>query len=120
MDETNTGEGIEISIQKVIEQTGLDLDDYLEIYGLFQDNFEELIRELKAGLAMKDTDKIMRSAHTLKGSTSNIGFTEMAKLARRMQEHPADLELVAATIPQLELMYEQMNEQMKSLAGAVT
>jgi HPt (histidine-containing phosphotransfer) domain-containing protein len=120
MDGTNINEDLAGSIQKVIDQTGLDMEDYLEIYALFQDNFEELIEELKAGLAEKDTDKIMRSAHTLKGSTSNIGFMDMSALAKRMQENPEDLELVASTIPQLELMYEQVNEEMKSLAGAAT
>jgi len=102
----------------VIEQTGLDMEDYMEIYELFQENFQELMNELKSALAAKDTDRIMRTAHTMKGSTSNIGFTDLANLAKQMQDHPENLELVSQNIPKLERFYEILNRQVQSIASA--
>ena len=38
---------VKFDVQEVIDKTGLDLEDYLEIYELFQENFNELMIELR-------------------------------------------------------------------------
>ena len=117
MDTMNNAKKPSLNVDEVIEQTGLDMEDYLEIYELFQENFQELMDEIKDALTQKDTDRIMRGAHTLKGSTSNIGFTDLSVLAKEMQEHPEDLELVSRNIPKMMEIYEKLNDEVQALAA---
>lgn len=105
-------------IDSVIERTGLDLDEYLEIYELFQESFQELMSELKAAMESKDTEKIMHTAHTLKGAAINMGFENLSEIAFKIQSEPGNAELVASSVPQLETLYAQVCEEVQAIADA--
>lgn len=105
---------ITLDIKAVVERTGLDLEDYLEIYELFQDNYNELMTELKNALEQKDTDSLMRTAHTIKGSTSNIGFSQLSDIAREIQDNPGDFEMITEAIPQMEAIYKKLDSLVQS------
>lgn len=109
---------VRFDVQEVIDKTGLDLEDYLEIYELFQENFNELMKDLKTALDARDSDQVMRIAHTLKGSTSNIGFMDLSEMARVVQENPDDFEMVCDKLPQMRSLYEKLNRQVESIEKA--
>jgi len=105
-----------LRLQSVIDATGLEMDEYLEIYEIFQENFEELMQDLENGLAANDSEKILHASHTIKGATSNIGFTDLSKIAGDVQNDPGNTELVASAIPKLKEMYGLLNSEVESLA----
>jgi HPt (histidine-containing phosphotransfer) domain-containing protein len=109
---------VKFDVQTVIDKTGLDLEDYLEIYELFQENFNDLMKDLEGALQAKDSEQVMRIAHTLKGSTSNIGFMTLSELARMVQENPDDYDMVGDKIPEMRSLYEKLNKQVESIAQA--
>ena len=111
---------VTFDVKDVIERTGLDLEDYLEIYELFQENFNELMGDLKQALADQETEKLMHTAHTLKGSTSNIGFAHIADLAKKIQDDPGDFEQAANLIPQMEELYVVLDKQVQAVAATVS
>ena len=57
----------------------------------------------------KDTDTLMRTAHTIKGSTSNIGFSQLSEIAREIQDNPGDFEMIAEAIPRMETIYQKLD-----------
>ncbi|MFH1998576.1 MAG: Hpt domain-containing protein, partial [Planctomycetota bacterium] len=81
---------------------------------LFQDNFNELLTELKTALEQKNTDILMRTAHTIKGSTGNIGFTHLSEIAREIQDNPGDFDMIAKAIPKMESIYQKLDALVKS------
>jgi len=109
------GETFHFDIQAVIDQTGLDLEDYMEIYALFQENFQELAQEIQDAWTAKDSDRIMRAAHTLKGSTSNIGFLPLSDLAKEMQCSPSDFQAVEKNLALIRREYERLDREVRSV-----
>ena len=105
---------LDFDLESVLEETGLDQEEYLEIYDLFKESFEELMQELEAAAARSESDKVMQAAHTLKGACSNIGFMKMARLAQQIQENPENTELAAASIPELGANYTGIERKIKA------
>lgn len=105
---------IAFDLNDVIRRTGLEIDEYLEIFELYKDSFEELMTELTRASDEDDSEGIMHNAHTLKGASSNIGFTHISALAARIQDDPGNGELVEATLPQIREEYEKLKEELES------
>lgn len=65
-------------------RTGRDLLGSLAT--LFRQSSAEHLEELQRAFATLDPDAAQRAAHTLKSSAGNIGATELAELARQIEE----------------------------------
>jgi HPt (histidine-containing phosphotransfer) domain-containing protein len=116
MDSIYEGAPLRFNLQEVINKTGLEMDEYLEIYEIFKENIQELFVDLETGLRDNDTDKIMRSAHTIKGACSNIGFTDLADLAFTIQNEPENQEQVGSTLVKMKEVYQRLNQMVESIA----
>ena len=55
-------------------------DDFLEVVPLFFEEVSEIIERLKQNANL---DQLERDLHSLKGSASNLGFTEFSMLCNR-------------------------------------
>ena len=99
MDACGDDRTTDFNLNEVIERTGLEIDEYLEIYELFQESFRELLDDVKAALAETDSEKIMHAAHTLKGATINMGFNSLSDWALKVQLEPENFALVETAIP---------------------
>lgn len=106
---------IAFDLNDVIRRTGLEIDEYLEIFELYKDSFEELMTEMTRAFDEDDTEGIMHNAHTLKGASSNIGFAHISALASRIQDDPGNRELVEATLPLIREEYEKLKEELESI-----
>ncbi len=65
-------------LERLGEATGQDLMSQLAT--LFIADADDRINELRAALACRDTDAVVRSAHTLSGSAANLGATDLSRL----------------------------------------
>ncbi len=111
---------VPFAVEGFIRDTGLDLEDYLEIYELFQENFQELMGELEQALAGNDTEKVLLTAHTLKGITSSVGFMDLADIAREIQENPGDLKRAAEATTEMRALYEVLDRQVTAIPHVKT
>lgn len=103
-------------LNAVIERTGLELDEYLEIFELFQESYQELMGELKDAAKTGDTDKIMHTAHTLKGATINMGFEQLSDLAYQIQKEPEKTDEVKSALPKMDAIYEKLKAEISTIA----
>src|SRR5690606_26109386 len=58
-----------------------------EILTIFIDDTPQRIAELRAALSGGDAISFVRAAHSIKGSSSNVGAAELRALAERLEHH---------------------------------
>lgn len=63
-----------------------DGDGFLrDIIGIYIEDTPKRIQEMKESLVAADQPKFTRAAHSIKGSSSNIGATEVRALAEKLE-----------------------------------
>lgn len=75
-----------MNIKELAENLGLEEDEYLELIELFVETGSADFQNLESGLADKDADQVMRSAHTLKGAAGNMGLMEISDAAKLIEQ----------------------------------
>ena len=58
----------------------LTLEQYTEVVNLFIDNANKRVKELRAAVLENDAYSIETSAHSLKGSSANLGAQKLSKM----------------------------------------
>jgi len=66
---------------------GLEEKEFQELMELFVQTGAADLERLRAGLADGDADQVMRSAHTLKGASGNLGLAEISAMAHTIEQH---------------------------------
>jgi HPt (histidine-containing phosphotransfer) domain-containing protein len=71
-----------------------------ELLDLFTTQSPVYLAAIRAGFAARDEKAVRLAAHTLKGSSANIGATVLTKLAQEIESCPANLdsEIVATAL----------------------
>lgn len=88
-----------------------------EIVALYLEDTPARIEDLKKAFAEGDTPTFIRAAHTIKGSSSNLGAAQLRSLAEIL-EHGAKrtgLEGLDAHIPTLEALFAETKAQLTPL-----
>jgi HPt (histidine-containing phosphotransfer) domain-containing protein len=65
---------------------GLEEDEYRELIDLFISSGGNDFENLRQALAAGDADKVMRSAHTIKGAAGNLGLMDVSAVAKEIEE----------------------------------
>ncbi len=117
MIEAVNNQDLSFDLDDVIRQTGLDMEEYMEIFEIFKESFVELMGDLEQALSYGNIDGVMSAAHTIKGATSNIGFLHIAELARQIQDEPGDSDLVKKNMPMMRDLYAKVVQELESMAG---
>ncbi len=65
---------------------GLEEEEFRELVELLLATAPNDLQKLRSALDTNDTGAVAAAAHTLKGSTANLGFAELAEIARRIEE----------------------------------
>jgi len=61
---------------------GLDEDEFMELVELFVRTADDDIKKIKTAWEHGDANKVAEAAHSLKGSSGNLGFLNMSEAAR--------------------------------------
>ncbi len=87
-----------------------DPDIFQELLDLFQAETPSLLVQLVAAVAAGDADGLKRAAHSLKGSSANLGASRLAALGGVLERLGRDGTTAGATalVAQLEPEYERV------------
>jgi two-component system sensor histidine kinase/response regulator len=72
------------SAETVLEELGLEYDEYMEILSDSIDDTGRKIEELRNALDARDVEAVHRAAHAIKGSSLNLRLKELADPATRL------------------------------------
>ncbi len=95
-----------------------DNDAFLrEIVGIFLDDTPRRITELEQSLSARDMAKFSRAAHSIKGSSSNLGASRLRAAAEAIEHHAKDqgLEGIMIRINTLKDEFAQVDTGLRAL-----
>jgi len=89
----------------------------MEIVGIYVEDTPRRILDLKSSLAAGDATLFTRSAHTIKGSSANVGAVVLAATAERLenQSRKEGLADVAALVAECEKEFERAAAELRKL-----
>lgn len=108
------------SIQNLRELNPGDNDEFLrEIIGIYLEDTPLRLAELDQSLAAGDVPKFTRAAHSVKGSSANIGAMVVRARAEALEHRSADegLANVAGPLAELKAEFERAKAELAKLVG---
>ena len=84
--DSNGLEGGGWDIEEALQRVDGDREFLREMVELFLAHSEELMHELREGLAANDAEAVRKTAHALKGSAAEVSAREIFQAARRVEE----------------------------------
>jgi signal transduction histidine kinase/DNA-binding response OmpR family regulator len=102
-----------IDMDAVTETLGPEAADMLaELLPLYFADADSLVATLQKAVAAGDREQLKRAAHTLKGSSANLGLVSLATLSREIEavSHEEQLSAAAAKVAQLEAEYQRVRQ----------
>ena len=79
-------QGKALAVQDVLDRLGGDEELLSEVVELFIEEVPDILSKLKDALDSGDWDSAAKLAHTLKGSSSNVGAERFASLALELED----------------------------------
>jgi two-component system sensor histidine kinase/response regulator len=90
-----------------------------ELAGLFCNESERLLPEIRAALAAAEAERLRRAAHSLKGAINCFGARAAAEVAQRLEllGRDGDLSGAAALLPALEAEVERVRSALRQMTA---
>ncbi|QIN82318.1 PAS domain S-box protein [Rubrobacter tropicus] len=94
-----------------------DPDLLTELVEVFEEDTPPRLATLREALEREDAGTVERAAHTLKGSSGNLGATRMSETARLLEEagRDSDLSTAPALLDRLETDFEEARAEFSTL-----
>lgn len=95
-----------------------DNDEFLrEIAGIFLEDTPQRIAELHASLAAGDNVRFTRAAHSIKGSSANLGAFALRAAAENLEHHSTSsgLDDVVGLITDVEAQFETARNELNKI-----
>lgn len=94
------------------ENLGLELSEFRELVELFLVTAKNDLQKIHDGYQAGDSKAVAGSAHSLKGASGNLGFSELSMLARQVETKGMEEELSA-----LDEVIEDIRHQIDSISA---
>lgn len=97
-----------------------DNDEFLrEITGIFLEDTPQRVAELEESLAKGDLPRFARAAHSIKGSSSNLGANLLKAVAEKLEHQARTTGIgdVTALVQQLKIEYGRAETELNKLMG---
>lgn len=106
-------------ISELAENIGLDVEEFNEIFEIYMEITASDLQELKDALDAEDAEEVHRKAHSIKGSSGNLGFNELFQLAGEIDDHAQNYNLngVDNLVHNFRDKYERLVEEFKESRG---
>lgn len=75
-----------MNLKALADNLGLEVDEYREVIELFIETGAGDLNHIQEALAQRDSEQVMRSAHTIKGAAGNLGLVEVSETAKIIEE----------------------------------
>ena len=88
-----------------------------EILSIFLDDTQTRLADLRAGRDTGDTASFMRAAHSVKGSSSNVGAAELRDAAEKLEHQVKQHGLAdtAALLAEVEAAFARVEPELRKL-----
>jgi len=74
-----------MDIKETARNLGLEEDEFIEILKLFVEVSQAELEKMKSAIDSKDTRLVFELSHSIKGAAVNLGFQEIAQVARELE-----------------------------------
>ena len=103
--------------KELADNLGLDEDECIELLELFVETTASNLNKLQSGLADGDSGQVSEAAHTIKGSSANLGLMEIAEAAKGIEERARQdsLEGAADVVESIRRACEQLAGELKTV-----
>lgn len=111
-----------VNLDRVQETSGGDVEFEKELFAIYLDDTEQRLAELRSNIAAGDADTAKRVAHTVKGSSANVGAEQVRAAAARLEQQIAHggLAETSGAVNELDAAFrtarEYINQYLASLA----
>jgi HPt (histidine-containing phosphotransfer) domain-containing protein len=76
-----------IDLQKIADELDFDLEDVQMLVEVFLETTQESLDTLKTAIEQNNFENICRAAHSIKGSAANLTMTEIANIAKEIEDN---------------------------------
>jgi HPt (histidine-containing phosphotransfer) domain-containing protein len=98
-----------MNLKYLADELGLDEDEYQELLELFIETTETDTSKLREGIKKNDPEITEKAAHSIKGSSGNLGLTEIYEISSKLVETARSGELHGLD-KTLKLLEKQLEE----------
>ena len=97
-----------MNFKELAESLGMEEEEYLEIVELFVETGTSDLDKLQSAIDKGDKEKAANAAHSLKGASGNLGFTNFYETAKMIEQkvHEDNLEEI---VEDAKLLREKMD-----------
>jgi histidine phosphotransfer protein HptB len=74
-----------MDFKETAKNLGLEEDEFIEVLKLFVEVSQSDLEKMKSAIDSKDTRVVFESSHSIKGAAVNLGFQEIAQIARELE-----------------------------------
>lgn len=74
-----------MDIETMAQKIGLDVESFKELLDLFLETSRSDLAKLHDGLTAGDAQKVAAAAHSIKGASGNMGFSNIYEAARKIE-----------------------------------
>jgi HPt (histidine-containing phosphotransfer) domain-containing protein len=85
-----------MNCKALADNLGLEEEEYLELLELFVETTASNLDRLQRGIAEGNSGEVSEAAHTIKGSSANLGLMEIAESAKGIEERARQKDLGGA------------------------
>lgn len=75
-----------MDVKGLADNLGLEEEEYLELLELFLETTESNLEKLRVGIDRGNTEEVVASSHSIKGSSANLGLEEISEAAKGVEE----------------------------------
>jgi len=86
-----------MDFKELAQNLELEENEFLELLGLFVETGYSDLNELQSAIEDGDAEKAGRVAHSIKGTSANLGLTEIFEFAKRIEMNVRNNDLFGAT-----------------------
>ena len=86
-----------MDFKQLAENLELEENEFLELIGLFVKTGYSDLNKLQSAIEAGDTEEAARVSHSIKGTSVNLGLTEIFELAKRIEMSVRNNDLYGAT-----------------------
>jgi len=103
-----------MEVTNLAENLGLDVEDFNELFELYVETTSSDLEELKAAIDAGDAEKAHAKAHSIKGSSGNLGFNELYESAKAIDDRARvnSLDGLEALVQEFSEKYEKLVEEL--------
>ncbi len=110
-----------IDREDLMERIGGDMELLDELLELFDEDYPDLMGEIRTAIAEQDGERLKRAAHTLKGAVGNFAAVKAHQLALELEKKGEAGEFSNAThlVDQLDAAVQEFKSALKTLEPTV-